>query len=92
MIRQIERQQPVPIGQLSALLTTAKRIHAQQPQVKNKVYSVHEPKVACIAKSKAGKKYAFGNKVSVAATSRGGWLLGALSLDAASSKSFLRSV
>jgi len=45
-----------------------------------KVYSVHEPEVACIAKGKAGKKYEFGNKVSLAATSKGGWLLGALSL------------
>lgn len=80
VIRQIERQQPTPTGQLSDLLTTAKHIHAQQPQDKNKVYSVHEPKVACIAKGKAGKKYEFGNKVSVAATSRGGWLLGTLSL------------
>jgi IS5 family transposase len=80
VIRQIERQQPAPASQLSELLTTAKRIHAQQPQDKNKVYSVHEPKVACIAKGKAGKKYEFGNKVSVAATSRGGWLLGTLSL------------
>jgi len=80
VIRQIEREHPTPTAQLSELLTTAKRIHAQQPQDKNKVYSVHEPKVACIAKGKAGKKYEFGNKVSVAATSRGGWLLGALSL------------
>jgi IS5 family transposase len=80
VIRQIERQQATPTGQLGELLTTAKRIHAQQPQDKNKVYSVHEPKVACIAKGKAGKKYEFGNKVSVATTSRGGWLLGALSL------------
>lgn len=44
------------------------------------MYSVHEPKFACIAKGKAGKKYEFGNKVSLAATSKGGWLLGALSL------------
>lgn len=80
VIRQIERQQTVPTGQLGELLTTAKRIHAQQPQDKNKVYSVHEPKIACIAKGKAGKKYEFGNKVSVAATSQGGWLLGTLSL------------
>ena len=33
----------------------------------------------CIAKGKAGKKYEFGNKVSVAVTSRGGWLVGAQS-------------
>lgn len=80
VIRQIERQHPASNGQLVELLTTAKQIHAQQRQDKSKVYSVHEPKVACIAKGKAGKKYEFGNKVSVATTSRGGWLLGALSL------------
>lgn len=41
---------------------------------------MHEPKICCIAKGKAGEKYGFGNKASVATTSQGGWLLGALSL------------
>lgn len=75
VIREILRQG----GALQRLLATAQRIHAQQPTDKNKVYSVHEPEVCCIAKGKAGKKYEFGNKASVATTSRGGWLLGALS-------------
>jgi len=79
VLREIERQ-AAPEGLLRSLLVTAKRIHAQQRQDKNKIYSVHEPAVACIAKGKAGKKYEFGNKVSVAVTSVGGWLLGALSL------------
>ena len=57
-----------------------KRIHAQERGDWQKVYSVHESEVACIAKGNAGKKYEFGNKVGLAATSRGGWLLGALSL------------
>jgi len=43
------------------------------------VYSVHEPEVECIAKGKAGKPYEFGNKVSVAVSSRGGWFVGAKS-------------
>ena len=80
VIREITRQQAEPTGVLQQLLATARRIHAQQPTDKNKVYSVHEPKVCCIAKGKAGKKYEFGNKASVATTSKGGWLLGALSL------------
>jgi len=79
VIREILRQQAAPAGGLQRLLATAQRIHAQQPTDKNKVYSVHEPEVCCIAKGKAGKKYEFGNKASVATTSRGGWLLGALS-------------
>lgn len=79
VIREILRQQPQPVGGLQRLLATAQRIHAQQPTDKNKVYSVHEPEVCCIAKGKAGKKYEFGNKASVATTSQGGWLLGAMS-------------
>ena len=38
---------------------------------------MHEPEVACIAKGKAHKRYEFGCKVSVAATSKGGWCVGA---------------
>ena len=79
VVRQIERQVRNPSEKLSQLLATAHRIHAQQRQDKNKVYSVHEPEVECIAKGKAGKPYEFGNKVSVAITSRGGWLVGARS-------------
>ena len=40
---------------------------------------MHEPAVECIAKGKAGKPYEFGNKVSVAVSSRGGWFVGAKS-------------
>ncbi len=79
VVREIERQVSQPSEQLSRLLATAHRIHAQQRHDKNKVYSVHESEVECIAKGKAGKPYEFGNKVSVAVTSRGGWLVGARS-------------
>ena len=79
VIREILRQPSQSVGGLQRLLATAQRIHAQQPTDKNKVYSVHEPEVCCIAKGKAGKKYEFGNKASVATTSKGGWLLGAMS-------------
>ena len=74
--REIERKVTVPSEKLSKLLETAHRIHAQQRHDKNKVYSVHEPEVECIAKGKAGKPYEFGNKVSVAVTSKGGWFVG----------------
>jgi transposase, IS5 family len=77
--REIERQVSEPSEKLAKLLQTAHRIHAQQRHDKNKVYSVHEPEVECIAKGKAGKPYEFGNKVSVAVTSRGGWFVGAKS-------------
>ena len=79
VVREIERQVREPSEKLAKLLATAHRIYAQQRHDKNKVYSVHEPEVECIAKGKAGKPYEFGNKVSVAVTSRGGWLVGAKS-------------
>ena len=79
VMREIERQVITPTEKLAELLQIAHQIHAQQRYDKNKVYSVHEPEVECIAKGKTGKKYEFGNKVSVAVTSRGGWLVGAQS-------------
>jgi len=41
---------------------------------------VHAPEVKCISKGKAHKRYEFGCKVSVAATSKGGWFVGAQAL------------
>jgi transposase, IS5 family len=50
VMREIERQVTKPTEKLAKLLETARRIHAQQRHDKNKVYSVHEPEVECIAK------------------------------------------
>jgi transposase, IS5 family len=80
VIRDIQRQCPQPDEKLEQLMEIAIRIHAQERHDKHKVYSVHEPQVECIAKGKAHKRYEFGAKVSVAATSRGGWFVGALAL------------
>jgi len=62
---------------LAELLAVARQIHAQERKDKRKIYSVHEPQVECISKGKAHKRYEFGCKVSVAATSQGGWFVGA---------------
>jgi len=45
-----------------------------------KLYSVHAPEVECIAKGKAHKRYEFGVKVSLVATSREGFVIGAQAL------------
>src|SRR5450631_1865208 len=79
VMREIERQAAEPSMKLDKLLQTARRIYAQQKHDKNKIYSVHEPEAQCIAKGKAGKQYEFGNKISVAVSSRGGWFVGAKS-------------
>ena len=80
VLRDIERAMPHPDDELKSLLETATRIFHQQRHDKKKVYSVHEPLVECISKGKAHKRYEFGCKVSVAATSRGGWFVGAQAL------------
>jgi len=79
VIREVERQTEEPSLKPDKFLQTAHRIYEQQRQDKDKIYSVHEPEVECIAKGKAGKQYEFGNKVSVAVSSRGGWFVGAKS-------------
>lgn len=45
---------------------------------KNKIYSIHEPDVKCIAKGKESKKYEFGNKSSIVKTKVSGIIVGAL--------------
>jgi IS5 family transposase len=57
-------------------LSLARRILSQKRQDKNKVYSIHAPEVECISKGKAHKKYEFGCKVSVVATSRECFIMG----------------
>lgn len=79
VIRDIIRKCHVPNKKLSDLLDTAQKIHAQQRKDKNKVYSVHEPHVYCIAKGKIHKRYEFGNKVSIVSSSKNNWILSALS-------------
>jgi IS5 family transposase len=77
VIRDIDRTYPKPDLQLQTLLEIGTRIFHQKKKDKNKVYSVHEPAVECISKGKVHKRYEFGCKVSVAATSKGGWFVGA---------------
>jgi IS5 family transposase len=80
VIRDIERNYSQPDEQLQDLLDIGTKIFHQQMRDKNKTYSVHAPEVECISKGKAHKRYEFGCKVSVAATSRGGWFVGAMAV------------
>ena len=80
VIRDVARKALSIDDKLKELLEVSHRIYTMRRKDKNKIYSVHEPYVECISKGKAHKKYEFGCKVSVAATSRGGWFVGALAL------------
>lgn len=50
----------------------------QQKEGKNKIYSIHQPHVNCIAKGKEAKKYEFGNKSSIVKTKKSGIIVGAM--------------
>lgn len=55
-----------------------KRVLAQERHTPNKIYSLHEPHVKCIAKGKDAKQYEFGNKSSIVKTRTSGIILGAI--------------
>lgn len=55
------------------------RVLNQQQKDGNKIYSLHETEVRCIAKGKEAKKYEFGNKVSLVKIMKSGIIVGALS-------------
>ena len=46
-------------------LALIERVLRQKRHDKNKIYSLHDPGVLCIAKGKAHKKYEFGRKASI---------------------------
>lgn len=79
VVRDVERKIAGHAGLeelFSESLNLAHRILSQQRHDSPKVYSIHAPEVECISKGKAHKKYEFGCKVSVAATSKDNFVIG----------------
>jgi IS5 family transposase len=64
-------------ARFARLFGLVERLLAQQPQDKNKLYALHAPEVACIAKGKARTPYEFGAKIGIATTNREGLVLAA---------------
>jgi len=56
------------------------KVLSQQKNDSNKIYSLHEPQVYCIAKGKENKKYEFGSKASIAVTKNTGIIIGVLNI------------
>lgn len=80
LVRELERK--LNSGSLQkhrADLDLFKKVLLQKRSDSNKIYSLHETEVACIAKGKAHKQYEFGSKVSIALTKTTGIIVGALS-------------
>ncbi len=58
-----------------------RRVMNQKRNDKDKIYSLHEPEVYCVAKGKAHKKYEFGCKVAVVRTAKSGVIVGVTSFE-----------
>ena len=68
--RQLNQLPEFQRGLAEALIAQAQQLtyQAKHPASKHKLYALHEPKVDCISKSKAQKRYEFGTKVGIACT------------------------
>jgi len=67
LLRELERTlDKSALEQYAELLMICNKVVKQRKQDKNKIYSLHEPSTACIAKGKVHKKFEFGSKVSFA--------------------------
>jgi IS5 family transposase len=78
LVRELERKLPSTTPKRLDLMLY-NRVLLQKKQDKHKIYSLHEPEVACISKGKEHKKYEYGNKVSLLYTMHTGIIVGALS-------------
>jgi IS5 family transposase len=82
IIRDVERKSGSLVNQsgkafetLQIKLKLANRIFEQKRDSKDKIYSIHEPDVSCIAKGKAHKKYEYGSKVGLISTIKNSFII-----------------
>ena len=81
LIRQLRRELPqyCLFERYQQYFLLYERIFKQQPKDTNKIYSLHEPQVYCVAKGKEHKQYEFGSKASIASTAQGNLIVGVVS-------------
>ena len=78
-VRDIERQfSPDQQQEYKETFIIINKILAQKKGDKNKIYSIHEPEVSCIAKGKEAKKFEFGNKTGIVLTKTSKIVVGAI--------------
>src|SRR4028119_1484656 len=66
LVRELERKLPDAVRrQYEKEFERYKKVLTQERQSKDKIYSLHEPQTACIAKGKAHKGFEFGTKTAV---------------------------
>ena len=78
-VREVEREMDKGKRErYSSQLDIFNKVLAQEKNSSNKIYSLHQPHVKCIAKGKEAKKYEFGNKSSIVKTRKSGIIVGAM--------------
>ena len=81
-VRDIERKfDTSQQNKYKELFITLNKILVQEKSGKNKVYSIHEPEVSCIAKGKEAKKFEFGNKSGIVLTKTTKIVVGAIAFE-----------
>jgi IS5 family transposase len=80
VMRKIGTDQGLQKAFFAPLMGAVRLLEQKEQPGWRKLYSVHAPEVECIGKGKARKKYEFGCKVSLVATSREGFVIGAQAL------------
>ncbi len=79
MTRDLERKlTETQLNRYDKLLKIIKKILSQNKTDHDKIYSIHEPEVRCIAKGKEGKQYEFGNKSGIGITRKTGIVVSAI--------------
>ncbi|NVK29352.1 MAG: IS5 family transposase, partial [Gammaproteobacteria bacterium] len=78
LVRELQRQWHTlnPLAKTNGYCLIDQADRLRLPNRREKLYSLHEPKVDCISKGKAHKRYEFGTKVSVATTQTEGFVVG----------------
>jgi len=76
LIREVEANLPQSVlSTYTEELNMFKKVITQGRHDKDKIYSLHKPETACIAKGKAGTPYEFGNKIGLITTAKSGIIL-----------------
>jgi IS5 family transposase len=79
LLRELQRKLPEAVlASVAKDFALYERLLQQQKHDKNKIYSLHEPHVYCVAKGKDHKPYEYGAKASIVSTAQGGIILSAV--------------
>lgn len=79
LLREARRALPDPVVVREAeRFALYERVLSQKKNDQNKIYSLHEPQVYCVAKGKDHKPYEYGAKASIVSTAQRGIILSAV--------------